>query len=103
MIGWIPTKHLSTVSQLSASQRRHLWWSLYWRTLFDLRAATTLLVLLVAVVGGIWSVSWLTLILFVVSFWLHWAVCGHIAYPRFEQALHASGLLSPPSERNHKD
>lgn len=94
MINWIPKQHLPVIAALPAQERRRIWWELYRATLTNPRAIGSLLVLIAATLIGIWTTSPITGVLFFVSFWLHWAVCGRIAYPKVEQALRADGLLS---------
>lgn len=97
MINWIPKQHLPVIADLPAQERRRIWWGLYRSTFQNPRAIGSLLVLAVATFGGVWTTSPLTGGLFFVSFWLHWAVCGRIAYPKVEGALRADGLLTDPS------
>ncbi|MGB0952569.1 MAG: hypothetical protein ACPG31_05050 [Planctomycetota bacterium] len=94
MINWIPKQHLPVIADLPAQERRRIWWGLYRATFQSPRAIGSLLVLAVATFGGIWTTSPITGLLFFVSFWLHWAVCGRIAYPKVEEALRADGLLT---------
>ena len=93
MIDWIPKQHLTTFSKLPAEQRRRIWRNLYGATFLNPRCIFSFAVLLGTTLGAILATSALTVILFFVSFWLHWAVCGRIAYPKVEEALRADGLL----------
>jgi hypothetical protein len=98
MINWIPRKHLPVVASLPAQERRRIWWGLYRSTFWNPRAVASLLVLAAATAFGIWTTSPFTGFLFFVSFWLHWAVCGRIAYPKVESTLRADGhLMDHPS------
>ena len=93
MIDWIPKQHLTTFSKLPAEKRRRIWRNLYCATFLNPRCIFTFAVLIGTIIGAILAISVFTGILFFVSFWLHWAVCGRIAYPKVEEALRADGLL----------
>ena len=93
MIDWIPKQHLTTFSKLPAKHRRRIWRNLYGATFNNPRCVFTFALLIGTTLGAILATSMLTGILFFVSFWLHWAVCGRIAYPKVEEALRADGLL----------
>jgi len=93
MIDWIPKQHLPTFSNLPAAHRRRIWRHLYGATFQNPRCVFTFVLLLGATWLAVLGTSPLTGFLFFVSFWLHWAVCGRIAYPKVEDALRADGLL----------
>lgn len=93
MIDWIPKQHLPLFKKLPAKQRRRIWRHLYGATFQNLRCVFTFLLLIGATFLAILATSLLAGILFFVSFWLHWTVCGRIAYPNVEDALRADGLL----------
>lgn len=93
MIDWIPKQHLQTFTDLPAKQRRRIWRQLYGATFQNPRCIFTFLLLIGNTLSAILATSMLTAFLFFVSFWLHWAVCGRIAYPKVEDALRSDGLL----------
>lgn len=93
MIDWIPKQHLPIFTKLPAAQRRRIWRQLYGATFQNIRCVFTFLLFIGATISAILATSLLTGILFFVSFWLHWTVCGRIACPKVEDALRADGLL----------
>ncbi|MFK5955650.1 MAG: hypothetical protein QM477_04300 [Planctomycetota bacterium] len=67
---------------------------MYVATFQNPRSIFTFVLLIGITISGIIHVSAFAAFLFFVSFWLHWAVCGRIAYPKVEEAMRADGLLS---------
>ncbi|MDA1113418.1 MAG: hypothetical protein O3A95_03860 [Planctomycetota bacterium] len=93
MIDWISKQHIQTFRELPAAQRRRIWRRLYVATFQNPRCIFTFLLLIGAALAAILVTSLLTGTLFFVSFWLHWTVCGRLAYSKVEDALRSDGLL----------